>query len=106
LTISDVAQTASDFTGIVAEKKTLEEIFAQYYAMTDRLKIRKVDIISDDEIRVQTEVFTDKILSVTNGETLKVTAVLHRQDNVLYVDSIKVANQRKFSDILNIYLSE
>lgn len=106
LTISDIVQNTSNFTGIVADERTLEELFAQYYAMTDRLKIRKADIISDNEIKVQTEVFTDKILSVTNGETLKVTVVLHRQDNVLYVDSIKVANQRKFSDILNIYLSE
>jgi hypothetical protein len=74
--------------------------------MTDRLKIRKVDFISDSLIKLQTEVFTEKIFRVTNGETLKVTATMHREDNTLYVDSIKVANQPKLSEILNIYVSE
>jgi hypothetical protein len=50
--------------------------------------------------------FTDKILSATNGETLKVTVVLKRKDNVLYVESIKVANQSKLSEILSINASE
>jgi hypothetical protein len=93
----------SDFTGMVTEKLTLEEVFSQYYAMTDRLKIRRAAPISENQIKVQTEMFTDKILSVTNGETLKITVVLNREGNLLYVDSIKVANQKKLSDILSIY---
>jgi hypothetical protein len=74
--------------------------------MTDRLKIRSAKKVSEEEIKVQTEMFTDKILSATNGETLKVTVGLHKQDNLLYVDTIKVANQSKFTDILSIYASE
>jgi hypothetical protein len=93
----------SDFTGMVTEKLTLEEVFSQYYAMTDRLKIRRATPISENQIKVQTEMFTDKILSATNGETLKITVVLNREGNLLYVDSIKVANQKKLSDILSIY---
>jgi hypothetical protein len=33
--------------------------------MTDRLKIRSAVPISEDEIRVQTELFTEKILDAT-----------------------------------------
>lgn len=106
LTTSDIVQIESDYTGIVVEQRSMDDLFAQYYAMTDRLRVRKVDVVSDDEIKVQTELFNDGILQVTEGETLKVTVVLRRQDNLLYVDSIKVANQSQFTDILNIYLSE
>ena len=106
LTTLDIVQVESDFTGVIAEEKTLEELFSQYYAMTDRLKIRKADFISDDTVKVQTEVFTDKILNVTDGVTLKVTVVLSKHDNLLYVDSIKVANQTKLTDVLNMYLSD
>ncbi len=106
LTVSDIVQVESDYTGIVVGQRTLEELFSQYYAMNDRLRIRKADIISEDTMKVQTELFTDEIIKVTDGETLKVTVVLSRQDNLLYVDNIKVANQSKFTDILNIYLSE
>lgn len=103
LTTPGIVQKMSDFTGMVTEKLTLEEVFSQYYAMTDRLKIRRAAPISENQIKVQTEMFTDKILSVTNGETLKITVVLNREGNLLYVDSIKVANQKKLSDILSIY---
>lgn len=106
LTISDIVQNDSSYTDIIAEDKTIEELFSQYYAMTDRLKIRKVSLISEDEIKVQTELFTEKILSVTNWETLKMTVVLHRKDNLLYIDNVKIANQPKFSEILDIYISE
>ena len=106
LTVSDIVKEDSRYTGMVVQEKTMDDIFAQYYAMNDRLTIRKVTKISDDKIRVQTEMFTDKIMSATNGETLKLTVVLYRQDNLLYVESIKVANQRKFTDILNIYASD
>jgi len=106
LTTAGLVDNSADFSGTVVAQKTLEELFSQYYAMTDRLKIRKANIISDSEIRVQTEVFTDKILGTTNWETLKVTLILRRQDDLLYVNSIKVANQPKFTDVLNIYLSK
>lgn len=106
LTTSDLVQTVWDFGDTISNQKTLEELFSQYYAMTDRLKIRKANVISEEEIKVQTEVFTDKILSVTDGQTLKVTLVLRRQNDLLYVDTIKIANQPKFTDILNLYLKE
>ncbi len=106
LTIPDIVQKDSDLTDLSVEERTLEDLFSQYYAMTDRLKIRKAAFISDEEIKVQTELFTDKIMKVTNGETLKVTVLLHRRDNLLYVDSIKIANQPKFTEILGIYVAE
>ena len=106
LTTPDIVQKSSNFSGNIVEEKTIEDIFSQYYAMTDRLKIRSANKVWEDKIRVQTEMFTDKILSATNGETLKVTVVLKRKDNVLYVESIKVANQSKLSEILSINASE
>jgi hypothetical protein len=42
----------------------------------------------------------------TDEETLKLTVVLFRKNNQLYVESIKMANQQKFSDILGIYAAE
>ncbi len=102
LTTADIVHNESDFTGMTLNEKTLEDLFSQYYAMNDRLKVRRADVVSDDTIKVQTEIFTDG----TNWDTLKVTTTLRRQDNLLYVESIKVANQPKFTDILNIYLSE
>jgi hypothetical protein len=106
LTIPDIIKIESDFTGMEIEEKTIEKLFEQYYAMTDRLKIRKVTVVSGNEIKVQTELFTDKIMGASNGETLKVTVVLEKSDSLLYVKSIKIANQPKFSDILSIYASE
>jgi hypothetical protein len=59
LTVADIVQNESDFTGLIMGDKTLEELFSQYYAMSDRLKIRKAEIVDDDVIKVQTEVFTN-----------------------------------------------
>ena len=106
LTTPNLIMNNTEYTGMEVEQKTIDDIFAQYYAMTDRLTIRKVTKLSDDEIRVQTEMFTDKILTATDWETLKITVVLRKQDNLLYVDSIKVANQQKFTDILSLYANE
>ena len=105
LTTSDIIKVE---TWIVVDTKerTLEDLFSQYYAMTDRLRIRKADFVSDTEIKVQTEMFTDNIMGATNWETLKVTIDLYRQDNLLYVNTIKVANQPNFTDILWIYALE
>ena len=102
LTVDDLVKWV-DFSSSITVSKTVEELFLQYYSMTDRLKIRKVNFLSDSELRVQTEIFTDEILKVTNEETLKATAILYRMDNVLYVKNINIANQPKLSDILNIY---
>lgn len=84
-------------------ERSLEDVFSQYYAMTDRLKIRKFSKISDTEARVLTEIYTDTILWVTEWETLKATVELSRRDNVLYVDNIRIANQPTLTDILNMY---
>lgn len=102
LTVKDIVQGA-DFSSSITVNRTVEELFLQYYSMTDRLKIRKVDFLSDSDIRVQTEIFTDEIFRVTSDKTLKATVSLYRMDNVLYVKSINIANQSKLSDILNIY---
>jgi len=106
LTTPDIVKTDSDFTGIIVEEKSLEDLFSQYYAMTDRLKIRKANFLSDSEIKVQTEIFNDKILKATKWETLKATINLYRRDNLLYVNNIKIANQPKFTDILWTYIEE
>jgi hypothetical protein len=74
--------------------------------MKDRLRIRSVDKISDNELLVKTELFTNKILSVTDDETLKLTVSLRRNANVLYVSDIKVTDQPKLSEILNIQASK
>jgi hypothetical protein len=66
LTTPDIIQKNSDFTGIDVKERTIDDIFSQYYAMTNRLKIRKVIPISEDQIKVQTEFFDDKILSFTD----------------------------------------
>ena len=87
-----------------AKDKTIEEIFAQFYSMTDYLKIRKVNKISDREINTQIEIFTDKILWKTGWETLKAVVDLSRVDNILYVDDIKIPNQPDFSEILEAYV--
>ena len=99
-------QVEQDFTGLSVGQRSIEDLFSQYYVMNDRLRIRKAEVISDDSMKVQTELFTDSIMNATNGETLKVVVMLRRQDNILYVDNIKIANQAKFTGILNIYLSE
>lgn len=106
LTTPDIIKSNTDSSEIELENLKMEDIFEQYYYMTDRLKIRRVTKLSDDELKVQTELFTNKILSVTNGVTLKLTVSLYRNGNVLYVSNIKVANQIKFSDVLNIYAKD
>ena len=105
LTTKDIVQKAWDSSYEVVNERSIEEIFSQYYA-NEHLTIRNVKKLSENEIKVQTEVSTEKISSATNWETLKVTVVLRKQDNILYIETIKVANQPKFTDILSIYASE
>lgn len=90
----------------VVKTQTIEQIFSQYYSMNDHLKIKKAEVISGNKIGTQTEIFSDKILKVTGWETLKATVVLYRKDNVLYIDSIKIATQQWLTDILNIRASQ
>jgi hypothetical protein len=71
--------------------------------MTDRLKIRRVSKVSGDKLRVQSEIFSDKIYSATASETLKATISLYRRDDALYVEEINIASQPVLSDILNVY---
>jgi hypothetical protein len=66
LTTPNLIKNDGEYTGMEVEQKTIDDIFAQYYAMTDRLTIRKVTKLSDNEIRVQTEMFTDKIMAATD----------------------------------------
>ena len=106
LTTPDIVNVNSGYNWGAAKVKDLDELFSQYYAMTDRLKIRSAVPISEDEIRVQTELFTEKILDATGWKSLKLTLILRRKDNVLYVDSIQVANQQRFTDILSIYVEQ
>lgn len=96
----------SNYTELVIEQRSIEDLFSQYYAMTNRLKIRKSTPISDEKLRVLTELIDEKVLNKTDGESLKLTLVLHRKNNTLYVDSAKIANQPKFSEIISIYIKE
>jgi hypothetical protein len=66
LTTSGIVQVNTNIIGTKVEQKSLDELFAQYYSMTDRLKVRGVKQISEDQLRVQTELFTDKIMSASN----------------------------------------
>lgn len=103
LTTPNLSNQNWDYVENEVEETTIEDIFSKYYYMNDRLRIRKVINLSGDALKVQTELFTNKILSITNEETLKLTVTLYRNWNLLYVSDIKVANQPNFSDILNIY---
>ncbi len=102
LTTPDIVNAVSELSGGDIKEVTMEDIFAQYYQMKDRLKIRSVSKVSDNELEVKTELFTNKIFSVTDDKTLKLTVSLHRNGNTLYVNNIKVTDQPKLSDILNI----
>lgn len=103
LTTPNINLSEWTFTGNVGQEKTIEDIFARYYWMTDRLKIRRVSKVSDDKLRVQSEIFSDKIYSATASETLKATIYLYRRDDALYVEEINIASQPVLSDILNVY---
>lgn len=103
LKTTDIVKANEAFSWSVVKERTLDDLFSQFYFMTDYLKIRKATKISSTELKVQTEIFTDKILAATAWETLKATVNLYRLDNVLYVDSIRITNQPDFSDILDAY---
>ncbi len=109
LTTPNILNDEEESSGSELELLTIEEMFSPYYNMNDKLRIRKVDKISDDEIRIQSEITSNAINSKVWGEqwgSLKATVSLKRMDNILYVDNIKIANQQKLTDILNIHAKE
>ena len=109
VTIQDIINTERESDDTELRELTIEEMFSQYYYMTDKLKIRKVDIISDEEVRVQSEITSATVKSKVwenQWGSIKATISLKRKDNILYVNNIKIANQQKLTDILNIHAKE
>lgn len=109
LTTPDLTSDEQESGDSEIEILTIEELFSQYYNMKDKLKIRKVDKISDEEIRFQSEITSNAIRSKVwweQWDSLKATVSLKRVDNLLYVNNIKIANQQKLTDILNIYAKD
>ena len=106
LTTTGIVKVDEDYQTMEKEDRSIEDLFAPYYAMTNRLRVRWSFPISWDRLRVQTEILSEKILNVTETETLKLTVVLHKWNNVLYVDSINIANQPKFSEVLMLYIND
>ena len=101
VTTKSIIESDSDFEWYDVQIFTAEDLFAQYYLMTERLKIRSVNVLSEDRIRVQSEIFSDKIQAAA-WDSIKATIVLYRKDNVLNVESINIARQSELSEVLNI----
>ncbi|MBO7505206.1 hypothetical protein J6T66_03570 [bacterium] len=64
LTTPNIVKSTT-FTGIYQSELTIEEIFSKYYGMTNRLQIRRATKISDTDMRVQTEIYSNDIFKVT-----------------------------------------
>ena len=103
LTTPNIVKSWWNYTGTAQVEITLDDIFSKYYMMNDRLKIRRSTNLSDTDMKVQTEIYSNMVFRVTWWETLKATVLLHRKQNVLYVTSINISNQQGLSDTLNIY---
>ena len=106
LTTPNIVKSWWNYTGAGQTQITLEDVFSKYYMMNDRLKIRTGSILSDMDMKVQTEIYSDTVFKVTWWASLKATVLLHRKQNVLYVTSINIANQQDFSDTLNMYADD
>ena len=104
LTTPNIVGTWGDFV-FNTQESTIEELLLKYY-MNDHLQIRRATKLSDIDIQVQTEIYSDDIFKVTGWQTLKATIVLHKKQNVLYVKSINISNQRDLSQTLNIYAGD
>ena len=102
LTTPDIAELSWESLSWDVLEKTLDEIFSQYYSMTDRLKIRRKAELSDIDVQVQAEIYSNKVLKVTWWETLKATIVLTKKDNTLYVKNINISGQPDLSSVLNV----
>lgn len=85
---------------------SLDSIFEKYYGMNDHLQIKKATKLSDTDMQVQTEIYSEDIAKITWWQTLKATILLHKKQNVLYVKTINVWNQRNLSETLNIYAAD
>jgi hypothetical protein len=44
---------------------TMEDAFARFYTMNDRLRIRRTSEISDTDMQVQAEIYSDAVFKVT-----------------------------------------
>ena len=106
LTTPDIAELSWESLTWNIEEKTLDELFSQYYSMTDRLKIRRKTELSDVDIQVQAEIYSNEVLKVTWWETLKATFMLVRRENTLYVKNINISWQPDLSNILNSNASD
>lgn len=85
--------------------QTAAELFSPYYSRVERLQIRKLEEISDEELKVQTEIYSMPILESTEWETLKATVYLKSHNKVLYVEKVTIAQYSEFSKLLNEYVS-
>lgn len=106
LTTPDIIKSLWQFVTNDTQESTLEDVFARFYSMNDRLQIRRTAKLSDNDMQVQTEIFSEDIFKITWWQTLKATVVLHKKQNVLYVTSINISNQRSLSETLNIYAAD
>ena len=106
LTTNDIVKSESFIVDGDWKETTLDDVFSKYYSMNDRLQIRRAPKLSDTDMQVQTEIFSDDIFKITWWKTLKATILLHKKWNVLYVKSINISNQHDLSDTLNIYASD
>ena len=105
LTTTGIVKSLWQFVTDDKQGSTLDEIFLKYYR-NDHLQIRRTSKLSDTDMQVQTEIYSDDILKVTGWQTLKTTILLHKKQNVLYVKSINISNQRDLSETLNVYASD
>ncbi len=106
LTTTGIVKSLWQFISTDKQESTIEEVFARFYSMNDRLQIRRTTKLSDTDMQVQTEIYSDDIFKITGWQTLKATVLLHKKQNVLYVASINISSQRSLSETLNIYAAD
>ena len=106
LTTPDIIKSVWQFVTGDMQESTLDDVFLKYYRMNDRLQIRRTTKLSDTDMQVQTEIYSDDILKITGWQTLKATVSLHKKQNVLYVTNINISSQRSLSETLNVYAAD
>ena len=106
LTTPDIIKSVWQFVTGNVQELTLDDVFLKYYSMNDRLQIRRTTKLSDTDMQVQTEIYSDDILKITGWQTLKATVTLHKKQNVLYVTNINISSQRSLSETLNVYAAD
>jgi hypothetical protein len=65
LTTPDAVKVSSGWNPFDVDEKTIEEVFAKYKKMNERLKIRRSTVLSDTDMQVQTEIYSDAVFRVT-----------------------------------------